>query len=178
MPAEKSKRVANPTAKWVRGRHFISTDRSLLSLRDINRAFAQDYIYWTSELPEDVLRQVIDDSLCFGLYGTARPDDKNPDSAADRTQVGFARLITDNTTFAYITDLYVLPEHQGTGLGGWLLDCIDEYMSAKPYLRWTMLRTSNVRSKEAYQKRLGMAVLENGESGPFVMGKKGKGCMA
>lgn len=163
--------LANPTARWVRSRHFISTDKSLLSLKAINQAFAQDYIYWTNELPENVLQQVIDDSLCFGLYELANND-------RDRTQCGFARLITDNTTFAYITDLYVLPEHQGSGLGGWLLDCINEYMSAKPYLRWTMLRTSNVKSKEAYQKRLGMAVLENGESGPFVMGKKGKGCLA
>ncbi|THW05514.1 hypothetical protein D6D25_08192, partial [Aureobasidium pullulans] len=138
---------------------------SRLDLTAINNAFDQDWIYWTTRAPEEILQQAIQGSFCLGLYNTN-----------NSTQIGFVRLITDNTTFGYVTDLYVLPEYQGTGLGGWLIDCIDEYLEAKPYLRWTMLRTSQGKSREAYEKRLGMVVLESRaeESGPWMMGKKGK----
>jgi ribosomal protein S18 acetylase RimI-like enzyme len=96
--------------------------------------------------------------------------------AGDVEQIGFARLITDNITFAYITDLYVLPDYQGLGLGEWILDCVDESLSALPYLRWAMLRTSVQKSKESYEKRLGMSLLPSGDTrdGPVVMGKKGR----
>ena len=160
--------ASNPASEpqtWTRGQYHITSDKSLLDLTAINNAFDQDWIYWTTRAPEEILQQAIQGSFCLGLYNTN-----------DNTQIGFVRLITDNTTFAYVTDLYVLPEYQGTGLGGWLIDCIDEYLEAKPYLRWTMLRTSQGKSREAYEKRLGMVVLESRaeESGPWMMGKKGK----
>ncbi|EMF10017.1 uncharacterized protein SEPMUDRAFT_151082 [Sphaerulina musiva SO2202] len=82
-------------------------------------------MYWTNPLPQEVLQQVIDGSFCFGIY-------QNLDDTTTRQQLGFARLITDHTTFAYLTDVYVLPEYRGLGIGGWLLDCIDEHLEAKP----------------------------------------------
>lgn len=158
---------------WTRDQYSISTDKSLLQLDAINSAFATDYMYWTNPLPQEVLQQVIDGSFCFGIY-------QNLDDTTTRQQLGFARLITDHTTFAYLTDVYVLPEHRGLGIGGWLLDCIDEHLEAKPYLRWTMLRTGRLRSRELYQNRQGYQVLESGtgEFGPWMMGKKGRGNMA
>ncbi|KAH0365400.1 hypothetical protein KCU65_g6118, partial [Aureobasidium melanogenum] len=149
--------------RWERGTHFISTDPSLLDLNAINDVFDTEWMYWTTRLPLAELGQAITSSACFGLYedGTS-------------TQIGFARVVTDKVTFGYITDVYVLPEYRGTGLGGWLLDCVDEYVEGLPYLRWAMLRTSQETSRKAYEKRLNMIVLENKEDGPWMMGKKGQ----
>lgn len=79
-------------------------------------------------------------------------------------------------TFAYFTDLYVLPEYQGLGVGGWIIDCLAELLDEMPYLRWAMLRTSMEKSRDAYVKRLGMAVLKSGDikEGPVMMGRKGR----
>jgi GNAT superfamily N-acetyltransferase len=158
---------------WAREGFLISTDKSLLSPAAINSAFGQDLVYWTNAVPEPILRNIIDNSFCFGLYDTS----SSPETPSAK-QIGFARLITDNITFAYLTDVYVLPEYQGRGLGGWLIDCVDELLRPLPFLRWTMLRTSNVKSKESYEKRLGMMVLESGDvsQGPVMMGKRGEAC--
>lgn len=149
--------------RWERGSHFISTDPSLLDLNAINDVFDTDWIYWAIRLPLAELKQAITSSVCFGLY-----EDGNS------TQIGFARVVTDKVTFGYICDVYVLPEYRGTGLGGWLLDCVDAYLEGLPYLRWALLRTALETSRKAYEKRLNMMVLENKESGPWVMGKKGQ----
>ncbi|KAL4861588.1 hypothetical protein BDV12DRAFT_207882 [Aspergillus spectabilis] len=176
---------------WSRNRFVVSTNRALLSIPAINHAFSQDFMYWVNALPEDVLQKIIDGSFCFGLYKVLGGPDTDPDStshgdigiarpaepeAAKLEQIGFARLITDSVSFAYLTDLYVLPEYQGLGLGGWLIDCVDEVLDPLPYLRWVMLRTSVEKSKESYEKRLGMSVLESGDirKRPVMMGKKGR----
>lgn len=153
--------------RWERGTFFLSTDPSLLDLEAINNVFDTEWMYWTIRLPMAELKQAIASSACFGLF-----------EAGNSTQIGFARVVTDKVTFGYITDVYVLPEYRGTGLGGWLLDCVDEYLEGLPYLRWAMLRTSVETSRKAYGKRLGMMVLENKESGPWMMGKKGQAARA
>lgn len=68
-------------------------------------------------------------------------------------QIGLLRLITDDVTFAYLTDVYVLPEYQGKGLGSWMLGCLNEVIKAWPHLRRMMLLTSNNLSW--YEKALG-----------------------
>lgn len=173
--------------------YTISTDKTLLSIPSINAVFAKDWMYWTQSLPEETLRQMIENSLCFGLYrtsptpastSTSTPVSTDTNTNADtdtdtgREQIGFARLITDNISFAYLTDLYVLPEYQGLGLGAWMIDCVDEVLRGMRYLRWVMLRTASEESKLAYEKRLGMGVLAEGDvKKGVVMGRKGGGCM-
>lgn len=144
-------------------------------------------MYWVQPVPEDVLQKIVDNSFCFGLYELA--GNRNLEGASnahsveistepkkeDLKQIGFARLVTDSVTFAYITDLYVLPTHQGLGLGGWVIDCIGEVLKGLPHLRWTMLRTSLEKSQRSYEKKLGMAVLKSGDinNGPVMMGRRG-----
>jgi GNAT superfamily N-acetyltransferase len=169
---------------------LISTDKNLISIPALTAAFAQDYMYWVSAMPDDVVQKIVDSSFCFGLYKVQQAkNDASPTGtdapataaasaqAGSIEQIGFARLATDHVTFAYLTDLYVLPEYQGLGLGGWIIDCIDELLMSLPHLRWFMLRTSMPKSKEAYVKRLGMSVLDEGDvdKGPIMMGKKGRG---
>ncbi|GAM33576.1 hypothetical protein TCE0_011r00574 [Talaromyces pinophilus] len=170
--------LATEPQTWHRDAFIISTDKNLLSIASINAAFGSEFMYWTISIPDQVLKQIIQNSFCFGLFKT--PSNQQQEASAggkDYEQIGFARLVTDSVTFAYLTDVYVLPEYQGVGLGGWLLDCVNESLEALPYLRWTMLRTSSQRSRESYERRMGMSVLSAGEvgDGPVMMGKKGKG---
>ncbi|KAE8160079.1 hypothetical protein BDV40DRAFT_271429 [Aspergillus tamarii] len=177
---------------WTKDAFIISTDKTLLSVSAINTAFDSDTLYWTKSYPENTLKQIIEGSFCFGVYTTkptipSQNGESNGTSSGSPThskenvdQIGFARLITDNVTFAYLTDLYILPEYQGHGLGGWLIDCVDELMRPLPYLRWFMLRTSAEKSKQAYEKRLEMSVLDTScaSEGAVMMGRKGKANMA
>ncbi|KAF7595222.1 hypothetical protein BBP40_006967 [Aspergillus hancockii] len=173
---------------WTRDVFIISTDKTLLSIPAINTAFDYDFMYWTRSYPEDILKQIVDNSFCFGVYRTqSKPVGQDGSATSGNTsstdaldQIGFARLATDNLTFAYLTDLYILPEYQGYGLGGWLIDCVDELLRPLPYLRWFMLRTSAEKSKQSYEKRLGMSVLDTScvSEGGIMMGRKGNANMA
>ncbi|RAL16174.1 uncharacterized protein BO97DRAFT_184510 [Aspergillus homomorphus CBS 101889] len=175
------------TKYWTREHFLVSTDKNLLSPTAINRAFAQDFIYWAQPFPEEVLRSIIDNSVCFGLYRLASHPVSDSEgvlsnipvgslTSGNVEQIGFGRLITDSVTFAYLSDVYVLPEYQGNGLGGWLIDCVDEVVKPLPYLRWLMLRTSGEKRQESYEKRLGMSVIQSGDirKGPVMMGRKGE----
>ena len=175
---------------WLQDGFLISTDKNLLSIPSINNAFNQEFMYWVNPVPDHMLKSIVDSSFCFGLYKVIHNNNPTNDNGTkpppsefkttDLEQIGFARLITDNVTFAYLTDLYVLPEYQGLGLGGWLINCLNEVLSVLPYLRWVMLRTSVRKSVDSYKKRLGMSVLESGDimNGPVIMGKKGRAGMA
>src|SRR5205085_11095238 len=70
--------------------------------------------YWASDRPRDLIEKSIDESLCFGVFN------KN-------TQVGFARAVTDHSTFAYICDVMIAPAHRGRGLGKWLMKCVVDH---------------------------------------------------
>lgn len=70
--------------------------------------------------------------------------------------IGFARVITDYVTFAYLTDVYVLPEHQGKGLGLWMMECLDKVLKQWPGLRRTMLMARDEHAKRMYERVLGM----------------------
>ncbi|WP_171475517.1 GNAT family N-acetyltransferase [Frigoriglobus tundricola] len=67
--------------------------------------------YWAAGIPRDTLLKAVAASVCFGVYG------------ADR-QVGFARVVTDRATFAYLCDVFILPEYRGRGLSKWLMECV------------------------------------------------------
>ena len=88
----------------------ISTDPGRLDLDVIHR-FLVD-AYWSPGVTRDVVERSVAGSLCFGLY------------APGGGQAGFARAVTDRATFAWIADVFVLPEHQGRGLGVWLMESV------------------------------------------------------
>src|SRR3712207_9492258 len=70
--------------------------------------------YWAAGVPEEVVRRSVENSLCFGVY-------------SDKEQVGFARVVTDRATFAYLADVFVLKEHRGQGLGKWLCEVVPSH---------------------------------------------------
>lgn len=91
----------------------ISDDRAQLDVRAIHASLTRSY--WASGIPLAIVERSVGNSLCFGLY------------APDGAQVGFARVITDRATFAYLCDVYVLEEHRGRGLSKFLMRCIGEH---------------------------------------------------
>ena len=92
--------------EWTSERYLISDDRDRLD-RDLVHRFLRDDSYWSQGVPRDVVDRSIDNSLCFGLYDGTE-------------QVGFARLVTDRSTFAFLADVFVVPSHRGRGLAKWL----------------------------------------------------------
>lgn len=85
----------------------ISTDQSRIDL-----ALVQDFLsksYWAEGRTTEIVERSIRHSLCFGVY-------------IDGQQVAFARLITDRTVFAYLVDVFVVPEHQGQGISKMLME--------------------------------------------------------
>ena len=94
----------------------ISTDPSRLQLEAIHAYLERSY--WSPGVPRAVVERAIAHSMCFGVY---RGD----------TQVGFARVVTDKATFAYLADVYVLEEHRGQGLSKRLV----EHIQAHPELQ-------------------------------------------
>jgi GNAT superfamily N-acetyltransferase len=93
----------------------ISTDPSRLQLGAIHAYLTRSY--WSPGIPKDVVATAIANSLCFGLY--LRETDA---SGRGDTQVGFARVVTDKASFAYLADVYVLEEHRGQGLSKRLVE--------------------------------------------------------
>ena len=103
----------------------ISTDRSRIDV-DLVIGFLASRSYWAPGMPREVLERAIAGSLCFGIYEGA-------------AQVGFARVITDAATFAYLSDVFVLESHRGRGLSKWLMDVILAHPSLQGLRRFNLV---------------------------------------
>ena len=105
IPAPPARHGAGPRSGGARiprvNTYDISTDPSRLQLGTIHAYLTRSY--WSPGVPEHIVARAIANSLCFGVY-------------LGEAQVGFARVITDKATFAYLADVFVLEEHRGQGL--------------------------------------------------------------
>ncbi|KOO47636.1 GNAT family N-acetyltransferase [Priestia koreensis] len=94
--------------------YFITTDQELF-----DQSFICDYLhntsYWAKGRPYDVIQKSIHNSLSFGLF---------KGSPSNKKQVGFARLVTDQATFAYLADVFVVEVERGQGLGKWMVETV------------------------------------------------------
>lgn len=102
----------------------ISTDKNLLDV-DMIYHYLHDQSYWSKGIPLESVRTSILNSMCFGLY-------------KDDRQVGFARVVTDNATFAYLCDVFILDEHRGWGLSKWLVQTILAHPELQGLKRWLL----------------------------------------
>lgn len=109
----------------------IDTDRHRLDIPLIHD-FLANCSHWARGIPLAVLRRAIDHSLVFGLY-------------RDGAQIGFARIVTDEATFAYLADVFVIDGERNAGLGQWLVETILEHPPLQGLRRW-LLVTSNAAS--------------------------------
>ena len=110
---------------YRRDEYVISTDPARLDL-DVIHEFLTN-CYWSKGIPRDVVARSIQHSLCFGIY----------DSSG--AQVGFARVISDLATVAYLGDVFVLESHRGRGLSKWMMECITQYPALQGLRRWILL---------------------------------------
>ncbi|KGO58471.1 hypothetical protein PEX2_069810 [Penicillium expansum] len=145
---------------------FISTEPKLLSVKAVNAAYARDFVYWIKKpFPEEVLWQMLHGALSFGVYRWTEPvesvNDSTIPSPENTEQIGLARVVTDGCSFVYLSDTYVLPEYQGSGLGKWLVGCVAETFSKEnmPYLRRIMLLTDDERTQAFYTNVFGVKVV-------------------
>ena len=92
----------------------ISSEPARLDIDAIHAYLTRSY--WSPGIPRDVVARAVAHSLCFGVY-----------RAGGSEQIGFARVVTDHATFAYLCDVYVLEEHRGHGLGKRLMRTFMEH---------------------------------------------------
>jgi GNAT superfamily N-acetyltransferase len=102
----------------------ISTDPARLDLSAIHAYLTRSY--WAEGIPRDLVARSLAGSLCFGLY-------------EGESQIGLARVITDQATFAYLCDVYVLEQYRGKGLGRWLMETVVQHPDLQGLRRFTLV---------------------------------------
>jgi len=110
--------------EYHRGEFLLSTDPKRLDVNLIH-SFLTD-CYWAQGIPLEVVKRSIQNSFCFGVY-------------TDGKQVGFARVISDFATYAYIGDVFVLESFRGHGLGKWIMRSIMQHPKLQGLRRWSLL---------------------------------------
>lgn len=104
--------------------YSISTDPAKLNIDVIHRYLSEES-YWAAGIPYEVVKRSIEHSFCFGVYH-------------HNQQIGFARLVTDKATFAYLADVFILPQHRGKGLSKWLVATIHANPELQGLRRWIL----------------------------------------
>ena len=102
---------------------LITTDPARLDLDVIHGFLAQSY--WAAGIRREIVERSIRHSICFGAFDGER-------------QVGFARVISDRATYAYVADVFVLPGHRGRGIGKGLMACIAAHSELQGLRLWTL----------------------------------------
>ncbi len=113
----------------------ISEDPSLLDINFIYN-FLTNESYWARNISLSIVEKSIKNSLCFGMYEAGN-------------QIGFARVVTDKSTFAYLADVFIIPSFRGKGLSKWLIQTIHAHPELQTLRRW-MLGTRDAH--ELYMK--------------------------
>ncbi|MBX7171072.1 MAG: GNAT family N-acetyltransferase [Pyrinomonadaceae bacterium] len=109
---------------WQRDKFEISTDKARLQI-DVIQKFLSEESYWAKSRTLEQTRTAIENSICFGIYD-------------DEKQIGFARVVSDQATFAYIGDVFVLSEYRGHGLSKWLMQTMLEHPDLQGLRRWIL----------------------------------------
>jgi len=127
---------------FVKGRFYISTEKEKMDIDLIHSFLTRSY--WAEGISKEIIRRSIDGALCFGVFENDR-------------QVGFARMITDRATFAYLADVFIIEEYRGLGLSKLLMEVIMSHPDLQG-LRRMMLAT---RDAHELYKKFGFTPLNN-----------------
>lgn len=110
--------------EYRRAGYVISTDQSRLDLKVIHD-YLSNTSYWAVGRSFETVKRSVENSLSFGLYENDR-------------KIGFARVVTDYATFAWLADVFILEEARGQGLGTWLVEVILAHPELQGFRRWTL----------------------------------------
>lgn len=122
--------------QWQNGEFTISTDKNLLQIEAIQK-FLTEESYWASNRTREQTETAIKNSLPFGVY-------------KGENQIGFARVVTDYATFAYLGDVYILEEYRGQGLSKWLMQVICDHPELQGFRRWVLATKDAHKLYEKY----------------------------
>ncbi|MGI8469527.1 MAG: GNAT family N-acetyltransferase [Pyrinomonadaceae bacterium] len=114
----------NQNHEWQNGEFTISTDRNRLQIDAIYKFLAKES-YWATARTREQTELAIKNSLPFGVY-------------KGENQIGFARVVTDYATFAYLGDVFILKEFRGQGLSKWLMETIVNHPHLQNFRRWIL----------------------------------------
>ena len=108
---------------WSRDTFTVTCDPAKLDLAVITEFLASSY--WAKGIPASTVAKSLQNSLCFAVLNGER-------------QIGFARVITDRATIAYLGDVFILPEYRGKGLAKWLMECVVSHPELQGLRRWML----------------------------------------
>jgi GNAT superfamily N-acetyltransferase len=103
----------------------VTSDRARMDLTMIYAFLSQDS-YWAKNIPRETVERAIEHSLCFGAFH-------------GEAQVGFARVITDYATFAYLADVFVIESHRGRGIAKKIMEAIATHPELHGLRRWHLV---------------------------------------
>lgn len=109
--------------EWTKDDYVLSTDKSKIDVAAVHHFLSHSY--WAEDIPLELVRKSIDNSLCFALYRNER-------------LIGFARAISDFATFAYLADVFILPGERGKGLSKWLMETVMGHPQLQGLRRFTL----------------------------------------
>jgi GNAT superfamily N-acetyltransferase len=135
-----------PPYEQTRAPYHLSTDKAHLDIALIH-TFLSKSAYWALGRPLALVQKSIEHSLCFGVYEAGQ-------------QVGFARVVTDYATFAWLCDVFILETHRGRGLSKWLVECVVAHPDLQ-HLRRFLLATRDAH--ELYHRYGGFQALRTPE---------------
>jgi len=137
--------VSGAIAEQRRGEFLVSTDPRRLDLGVVHQFLTN--CYWAKGIPREVVERSIQHALCFGIYD------------GSGAQVGFARVVSDFSTVAYLGDVFVLESHRGRGLGKWMMQCILAHPALEGMRRWILV----TRDAHGLYKQFGFTALQSAE---------------
>lgn len=123
-----------PPQSYRRQPYLISTASDKINVDCVHR-FLADESYWVPGITKPAVERLLKFALCYGVYDC---------SDGDEVQIGFARVITDYASFAYLADLFILSNYRGRGLGKWLISCILAHPELQSLRKW-MLNTKDAQ---------------------------------
>ena len=127
---------------FIKDRFYISTENEKMDIDLIHSFLTRSY--WAEGISKEIIGRSVEGALCFGVFENEK-------------QVGFARMITDRATFAYLADVFIIEEYRGRGLSKWLMEVIMSHPDLQR-LRRMMLAT---RDAHELYKKFGFTPLNN-----------------
>ncbi len=128
--------------EFEKDKFIISDDPSRLDIEAICDFLSR--AYWADKRPRHLIERSIKHSLNFGVYDGGR-------------QVGFARVVTDHATFAYLCDVFIREDYRGHSLGKWMMECIMAYPDLQGLRRWSLA----TRDAHGLYQQFGFTELSN-----------------
>ena len=126
----------------IRGSYVLSSNPGRMDIAAIHNFLKSSY--WSKDIPREIVERAVTNSLSFGIFH-------------ENEQIGFARVITDKATFAYLCDVYVLESYRGQGLGSWLMESVMQHPEMQSLRRFGLV------TKDAHElyRRFGFSELKN-----------------